>query len=61
MHIYLVLKIQFSSRQFSGSESSGVVLLNIVMSGGTTDEVISMSINLNGISATGSLLQCSSW
>ena len=42
MH-YLVLRVQFSSANFSGLESSGKVLVNIVVLGGTpnnTDVII---------------------
>jgi len=47
--------VQFSSKGFTGSESSGEVIVSIVMMGGTADRNIAIPIILNGITATGQL------
>ncbi|XP_065918902.1 extracellular matrix protein 3-like [Dysidea avara] len=44
-----VLRIQFSSTSFSGSESSGEVLVSIVMLGGSFDRNIKIYVSLRGI------------
>ena len=49
--------VQFTSTTFSGSESSGEVLVTLALSGGvSTSNNITVLINLNGITATGNLL-----
>jgi len=47
--------IQFSSTSFNGSESSGEVIVSIVMLGGTADRDIEVLIRLNGITAKSQL------
>ncbi|XP_065917576.1 extracellular matrix protein 3-like [Dysidea avara] len=47
-----VLRIQFSSTSFNGSEISGEVLVTIVMLGGTAINTTAIPIRLNGITAT---------
>ena len=59
LHIYLiiviiVLQVQFTSTNFSGSESSGEVLVTLALSGVSTND-INVLIYLNGIIATGHL------
>ena len=49
----LVLRIQFSSSSFSGSESSGEVIVSIVVLRGTEDRFINIPISLNEGTATG--------
>ena len=48
-----VTRIQFSSANFSGSESSGVVLIGIEISGAKSTTNISVNIELNEMNATG--------
>jgi len=53
--MFAVLMIQFSSTSFSGSESSGEVIVSIVMLGGTADSNINVMVRLNGMTAKGQL------
>jgi len=53
--MFAVLMIQFSSTSFSGSESSGEVIVTIVMLGGTADRIINVMVRLNGMTAKGQL------
>ena len=46
--------VQFASSSFSGSESSGEVLVTLALSGVSTSN-ITVTISLNGIDATGCL------
>ncbi|XP_065918207.1 adhesion G-protein coupled receptor V1-like isoform X2 [Dysidea avara] len=48
-----VLRIQFSSSSFSGSESSGEVIVSIVVLRGTEDRFVNIPISLNEGTATG--------
>ena len=56
--VILVLQVQFTSTNFSGSEPSGEVLVTLALSGVSSND-INILINLNGIIATGHLL--TSW
>ena len=56
--VILVLQVQFTSTNFSGSESSGEVLVTLALSGVSSND-INVLISLNGIIATGHLL--TSW
>ena len=49
----IVLRIQFSATNFTGSESSGEVIVAIVMSGGVADRNIIIQFSLNEETATG--------
>ena len=51
--MYIVLRIQFASTIFSGSESSGEVLVTIVMTGGIPNKKVSADINFLRLTATG--------
>jgi len=44
--MFAALMIQFAAKSFSGSESSGEVLVSIVMLGGTADRNITVPIRL---------------
>ena len=50
-----MLQVEFTSTNFSGSESSGEVLVTLALSGVSTND-IDVLINLNEITATGHLL-----
>ena len=52
---FLVLRIKFASTSFSGSESSGGIIVSIVMSGGTAGRNIDVMVRLNGITAMSQL------
>ena len=53
LHIFgVVLRIQFTSKTFNGSESSGEVVVSIVMLGGTNVNSTNIFIRLDGINAT---------
>ena len=54
--VTIVLLVQFTSTSFSGSESSGEVLVTVALSGGVDSSNVTIFINLNGITATGHLL-----
>ena len=45
--------VEFASSSFSGSESSGEVLVTLKLSGGVSISNITVMISLNGITATG--------
>ena len=47
--------VQFTSSSFSGSESSGEVLVTLALSRGVSTSNITVTISLNGIDATGYL------
>ena len=47
--------VQFASASFSGSESSGEVLVTLALLGGVSSSNIAIMINLNGVTATGYL------
>ena len=47
--------MQFTSTSFSGSESSGEILVTLTLSGISTND-IDVPINLNELTATGHLL-----
>ena len=47
-------RIQFSSANFNGSESSGEVLISIVILGAISTTNIRINVMLSGITATGS-------
>ena len=48
--------VEFTSSSFSGSESSGEVLVTLTLSGGVSTSNITVMISLNGITAEGHLL-----
>ena len=49
--------VQFTSSSFSGSESSGEVLVTLMLSaGGVSTSNITVMISLNGINATGYIM-----
>ena len=50
--LIIVLLVEFTSTNFSGSESSGEVLVTLALSGISTNN-IDVLINLNEMSATG--------
>ena len=50
---YVVLKIQFASTTFTGSESSGEILVTVLASGATSTSDIDVMINLTDRSAEG--------
>ena len=45
--------VEFALSSFSGSESSGQVLVTLALSGGVSTSNITVMISLNGIDATG--------
>ena len=45
--------VQFASSAFSGSESSGEVLVTLMLSGGVSTSSIPVMINLETLTATG--------
>ena len=49
----LVLRVQFTSDSFSGSESSGVILVTISITGGTPSIAISIDISYMMLNTTG--------
>ena len=49
----LVLKIQFSRTTFDGSESSGQVVVSIIISRRTLYTDVNVTISLSGVTATG--------
>ena len=51
----IVLMVEFTSSSFSGSESSGEVLVTLMLSRGVSTSDITVMISLNGINATGYL------
>ena len=51
--VHLVLRVQFASHTFSGSESSGEILVTINISGRTPNVDISVSLNFSKETATG--------
>ena len=52
----IVLMVQFTTSSFSGLESSGEVLVTLMLSGGVSTSDITVMISLNGIDASGYLL-----
>ena len=48
--------VQFTSSSFSGSESSGEVVVTLMLSGGVSTSNITVMISLNGINATGYII-----
>ena len=48
--------VQFTSTHFNGSESSGEVIVTLVLSGGVSTSNITILISLYGLTATGHLL-----
>ena len=53
--IFAVLMVEFALSSFSGSESSGEVLVTLVLLRGVSTSNITAMISLNGIDATGYL------
>ena len=51
--MYIVLRVQFASTTYSGSESSGQVLATIVITGGIPNKNISADISFLRLAATG--------
>ena len=49
--------VQFTASSFSGSESSGEVLVTLALSGGVSSSNITVLISLNEITATGNLCE----
>ena len=52
------LMVQFSSTHFKGSEISKEILVNVTISGGTSHQMITLPISLNGVTAMGQSLNC---
>ena len=50
---YVVVKIQFASTKFTGSESSGEILVSVVVTGKISDKKVNIMIALNQGTATG--------
>ena len=53
---FLVLRIQFSSTTYNGSESAGEILVGISASGGAAITSIDVLVYLNEVTATGEML-----
>ena len=53
--VTIVLVVEFTSSSFSGSESSGEILVTLMLSGGVRTSDVTIMISLNGINATGHL------
>ena len=53
---FLVLRIEFSSTTYNGSESAGEILVGISVSGGTAITSIDVLVYLNEVTATGEML-----
>ena len=52
-YVYLVLRVQFASTTFSGLESSGEILVFIVIVGGIPDLNVSADVGFTEATATG--------
>ena len=50
---YTVLAVQFSDAVFNGSESSGAVIVTLILIGGTASEDIYVTVSPSSASATG--------
>ena len=51
--VYLVVQVEFASELYSGSESSGEILVTIVITGGTSIYNATVSIDFLEETATG--------
>ena len=49
---YVVVKIQFASTNFNGSESSGEISVNILVTGAVSSNEINVMVNLTKGTAT---------
>ena len=50
---HLVFRVQFASTAFSGVESSGEILVLVIITGGTPMVDISVNISFSEVTATG--------
>ena len=57
---YLVLRVQFASTAFNGSESSGEIFIAVNITGGIPTVTVSVNVNFVISTATG-LLICHNW
>ena len=48
-----MLRVQFASAAFSGLESSGEILVSVVITGGIPNATVSVGISFTGLTATG--------
>ena len=51
--VHLVLRVQFASATYSGKESSGEILITVIITGGASNVDISVTIGFSEITATG--------
>ena len=51
--VCIVLMVEFTSTSFTGSESSGEVLVTLMLSGGVSTSNITVMIDVKGTTATG--------
>ena len=51
--VHLVLRVQFTLATYSGKESSGEILITVIITGGTSNVDISVTIGFSEATATG--------
>ena len=44
VYFIAVLTVEFSSREFAGYEYSGIISVNLVLKGGVSDEILSVTV-----------------
>ena len=51
--VHVVIRVQFASATYSGKESSGEILITVIITGGTSNLDISVTIGFSEVTAIG--------